>query len=61
FALTNKSSAQMAKAIQKIYNDPNDPFNLPKDFIVNKEFEKYAYFQQDAEDFYLHLTNRFSV
>ena len=27
FALTDKSSAQMAKAIQKIYNDPNDPLN----------------------------------
>ncbi|GES76686.1 hypothetical protein RCL_jg17326.t1 [Rhizophagus clarus] len=94
FALTDKSSAQMAKAIQKIYNDLNDPLNLPKDFIVDRgtkymgecrdlllsygvriqytnskhgiaiaksdhqEFEKHAYFWQDAEDFHLSLTDR---
>jgi hypothetical protein len=39
FALTDKSSAQMAKAIQKIYNDPNDPFNLPEEFIVDRSTE----------------------
>src|SRR4051795_11861424 len=39
FALTDKLSAQMAKAIQKIYNDPNDPLNLPKDFIVDRGTE----------------------
>ena len=27
FALTDKSSAQMAKKIQKIYNDPDDPLS----------------------------------
>ncbi|CAB4439975.1 unnamed protein product [Rhizophagus irregularis] len=56
----------MAKAIQKIYNDPNDPLNPPEDFIVDRaiaecnhqEFEKYAYFRQDAEDFHLPLTDR---
>ena len=94
FALTDKSSAQMAKAIQKIYNDPNDPLNPPEEFIVNRgteymgeckdlllsynvriqyanskrgvaiaerdhqEFEKHAYFWQDAEDFHLPLTDR---
>jgi len=97
FALTDKSSAQMAKAIQKIYNDPNDPLNPPEDFIVDRgteymgeckdlllsynvriqyanskrglaiaerdhqEFEKYAYFRQDAEDFHLPLTDRSRV
>ena len=39
FALTDKLSAQMAKAIQKIYNDPNDPFNPPEDFIVDRGTE----------------------
>ena len=39
FALTDKSSAQMAKAIQKIYNDPNDPLNPPEDFIVDRGTE----------------------
>ena len=39
FALTDKSSAQMAKNIQKIYNDPNDPLNLPEDFIVDRGTE----------------------
>src|SRR3954468_5086377 len=39
FALTNKSSAQMAKAIQKIYNDPNNPLNPPEDFIVDRGTE----------------------
>ena len=94
FALTDKSSAQMAKNIQKIYNDPNDPLNPPEDFIVDRgteymgeckdlllsynvriqyanskrgvaiaerdhqEFEKHAYFRQDAEDFHLPLTDR---
>ncbi|CAG8601936.1 1571_t:CDS:2 [Ambispora gerdemannii] len=36
FALTDKFSAQMAKAIQKIYNDSNNPFNYPKTFISNR-------------------------
>ena len=40
FALTDKSSAQMAKAIQKNYNDPNDPLNPPKDFIVDRGTEQ---------------------
>ncbi len=84
----------MAKAIQKIYNDLNDPFNPSEDFIVDRgteymdeckdlllsynvriqyanskrdvaiakcnhqEFEKHAYFRQDAEDFHLPLTDR---
>ena len=84
----------MAKAIQKIYNDPNDLLNSPEDFIIDKgtkymgeckdlllsynvriqytnskhdvaiaerdhqEFEKHAYFRQDAEDFHLSLTDR---
>ncbi|UZO05951.1 uncharacterized protein OCT59_026289 [Rhizophagus irregularis] len=84
----------MAKEIQKIYNDPNDFFNSPEDFIVDRgteymseckdlllnynvgiqyvnskcnvaiakrdhqEFEKYASFWQDAEDFHLPLINR---
>jgi hypothetical protein len=97
FALTDKSSAQMAKNIQKIYDDPNEPLNLPEDFIVDRgteymgkckdlllsfnvriqyanskrdvaiaerdhqEFEKHAYFWQDAEDFYLPLTDRSRV
>src|SRR6185436_15424680 len=39
FALTDKSSAQMAKAIQKIYNDPNDPLNYPKTFISDRGTE----------------------
>src|SRR6185437_6613710 len=94
FALTDKLSAQMAKAIQKIYNDSNDPLNPPEDFIVDRgteymgeckdllltynvriqyanskrgvaiaecdhqEFEKHAYFWQDAIDFHLPLTDR---
>ncbi|PKY59726.1 hypothetical protein RhiirA4_482719 [Rhizophagus irregularis] len=84
----------MAKEIQKIYNNPNDPLNPPEDFIVDRgteymgeckdlllnynvriqyanskrgvaiaerdhqEFEKHAYFRQDAEDFHLPLTDR---
>jgi hypothetical protein len=32
FALTNKSSAQMAKNIQKIYDDPNEPLIWPNCF-----------------------------
>ena len=39
FALTDKSSAQMAKAIQKIYNNSNNPLNLPEDFIVDRGTE----------------------
>ena len=84
----------MAKEIQKIYNDLNDSFNPPEDFIVDRgteymgeckdlllsyniriqyanskrdvaiaerdhqEFEKHAYFRQDAVDFHLPLTDR---
>jgi hypothetical protein len=94
FALTDKSSAQMAKNIQKIYDDPNEPLNPPEDFIVDRgteymgeckdlllsynvriqyanskrgvaiaerdhqEFEKHAYFRQDAVDLHLPLSER---
>ncbi|CAG8714148.1 10434_t:CDS:1, partial [Funneliformis mosseae] len=29
----------MAKAIQKIYNNPNDPLNPLEDFIIDKDTE----------------------
>ncbi|EXX73887.1 hypothetical protein RirG_056230 [Rhizophagus irregularis DAOM 197198w] len=94
FALTDKTASQMARAIQKIYDDPNNPLSYPNTFIVDRgteymgecrdlllsygvriqyanskrgvaiaehdhqEFEKYAYFQQDAEDFHLPLTDK---
>jgi hypothetical protein len=94
FSLTNKSSAQVAKAFQKIYDDPNCPLIWPNVLIVDRgteflgecrdlllshgvkiqyanskrsvaiaerdhqEFEKHAYFRQDAVDFHLPLTER---
>ncbi|EXX68731.1 hypothetical protein RIR_jg5510.t1 [Rhizophagus irregularis DAOM 181602=DAOM 197198] len=94
FALTNKSSAQVAKAFQKIYDDPNCPLIWPNVLIIDRgtefmgeckdllfrhgvkiqyanskrsvaiaerdhqEFEKYAYFRQDAVDFHLPLSDR---
>ncbi|GES83474.1 hypothetical protein RCL_jg27732.t1 [Rhizophagus clarus] len=94
FALTNKSSAQVAKAFQKIYDDPNCPLIWPNVLIIDRgtefmgecrelllrhgvkiqyanskrsvaiaerdhqEFEKHAYFRQDAVDFHLPLTDR---
>ncbi|CAG8647815.1 2084_t:CDS:1, partial [Diversispora eburnea] len=39
FALIDKIFTKMAKAIQKIYNDPNCPFNYPKTFISNRNTE----------------------
>src|SRR2546429_1467405 len=39
FALTDKSSAQMAKEIQKIYDNPSDSLNPPEDFIVDRSTE----------------------
>src|SRR3989440_9012266 len=39
FALTDKSSAQMAKIIQKIYSDPKEPFSWPNCFISDKGTE----------------------
>ncbi|PKC55951.1 hypothetical protein RhiirA1_474759 [Rhizophagus irregularis] len=84
----------MARAIQKIYDDPNNPLSYPNTFIVDRgieymgecrdlllsydvriqyanfkcgvaiaerdhqEFEKHAYFRQDAENFHLPLTDR---
>ncbi|CAB5216364.1 unnamed protein product [Rhizophagus irregularis] len=69
FALTDKIATQMARAIQKIYDDPNNPLSYPNTFIVDRaiaerdhqEFEKYAYFWQDTEDFHLPLTDRSRV
>ena len=94
FALTDKTATQMARAIQKIYDDPNNPLSYPNTFNVDRgteymgecrdlllsygvriqyanskrgvaiaerdhqEFEKHAYFRQDAEDFHLPLTDR---
>ena len=94
FALTDKTAIQMARAIQKIYDDPNNPFSYSNTFIVDRgteymgeckdlllnynvriqyanskhdvaiaecdhqEFEKHAYFWQNAEDFHLPLTDR---
>ena len=94
FALTNKSSAQVAKAFQKIYDNPNCPLIWPNVLIIDKgteymgecrdlllrhgvkiqyanskrgvaiaerdhqEFEKHAYFRQDAVDFHLPLSER---
>ena len=84
----------MARAIWKIYDDPNNPLSYPNTFNVDRgteymgecrdlllsygvriqyanskrglaiaerdhqEFEKHAYFRQDAEDFHLPLTDR---
>ncbi|RGB26005.1 hypothetical protein C1646_770991 [Rhizophagus diaphanus] len=60
FALTNKLSAQVAKAFQKIYDDPNCPLIWPNVLIIDRgtefigesiaerdhqKFEKYAYFR----------------
>src|ERR1044072_3039138 len=39
FALTDKSSAQMAKNIQKIYNNPKEPLSWPNCFISDKGTE----------------------
>jgi hypothetical protein len=39
FALTDKSSTQMAKNIQKIYNDPKEPLSWPNCFISDKGME----------------------
>jgi len=39
FALTDKSSSQMAKNIQKIYNDPKEPLSWPNCFISDKGTE----------------------
>ncbi len=94
FALTDKTATQMARAIWKIYDDPNNPLSYPNTFNVDRgteymgecrdlllsygvriqyanskrgvaiaerdhqEFEKHAYFRQDAEDFHLPLTDR---
>ncbi|CAG8729304.1 4195_t:CDS:2, partial [Funneliformis mosseae] len=46
---------QMAKAIQKIYNNPNDPLNPLEDFIIDKDIE---YMGKYAKDFHLPLTDR---
>ncbi|CAG8777183.1 6675_t:CDS:2, partial [Cetraspora pellucida] len=56
----------MAKEIQKIYNNPNCLLSWPKVLIVDKgtkyidhqEFEKHAFFCQDAMDLHLPLTDR---
>ncbi|CAB4418566.1 unnamed protein product [Rhizophagus irregularis] len=92
--LHDKVATQMARAIQKIYDDLNNPLSYPNTFIVDRgtkymgecrdlllnynvriqyanskrgvaiaerdhqEFEKHAYFRQDAEDFHLPLTDR---
>ncbi|GET64571.1 hypothetical protein RIR_jg7319.t1 [Rhizophagus irregularis DAOM 181602=DAOM 197198] len=37
FALTNKSSAQVAKAFQRIYDDLNCTLILPNVLIVNRD------------------------
>jgi hypothetical protein len=94
FSLSNKSSAQVAKAFQKIYDDPNCPLIWPNVLIINRgtefmgecrdllirhsvkiqyanskrsvaiaerdhqEFEKHAYFRQDAVNFHLPLTDK---
>src|SRR5436190_11811047 len=94
FALTDKTATQMARAIRKIYDDPNNPLSYSNTFNVDRgteymgecrdlllsygvriqyanskrgvaiaerdhqEFEKHAYFRQDAEDFHLPLTDR---
>ncbi|CAG8495517.1 17767_t:CDS:2, partial [Cetraspora pellucida] len=71
FALTNKSFVLVAKAFQKIYDNTNCPLIWPNVLIIDKgteflaiakhdyqKFEKHAYFQQDAEDFHLPLTNK---
>ena len=39
FGLTDKSSAQMSKAIKKIYNDSSNPLTWPEDFRVDKGTE----------------------
>jgi hypothetical protein len=94
FALTDKTATQMVRAIQKIYNDPNNPFSYPNTFIVDRgteymgkckdlllsygvriqyakskqnvaiaerdhqEFEKHAFFCQDAVNLRLPLSDR---
>jgi hypothetical protein len=94
FALTDKTATQMARAIQKIYDNPNCPLVWPNVLIIERgtefmgecrdlllshgvkiqyanskrsvaiaerdhqEFEKHAYFRQDAVDFHLPLTER---
>ncbi|PKK59948.1 hypothetical protein RhiirC2_719458 [Rhizophagus irregularis] len=97
FALTDKTASQMAKVIQKIYNDLKCSLSWPKVLIVDKgtkfmgecrdlllrhgvriqyakfkrsvaiterdhqEFEKHAFFRQDAVDLHLPLTDRSRV
>ncbi|PKC54221.1 hypothetical protein RhiirA1_149555 [Rhizophagus irregularis] len=39
FALTDKTATQMARAIQKIYDDPNNPLSYPNTFIVDRGTE----------------------
>src|SRR5436853_2814649 len=39
FALTDKTATQMARAIRKIYDDPNNPFSYPNTFIVDRGTE----------------------
>ena len=39
FVLTDKSSTQMAKNIQKIYSDPKEPLSWPNCFISDKGTE----------------------
>ena len=39
FALTDKSSTQMAKNIQKIYSDPKEPLSWPNCFNSDKGTE----------------------
>ena len=39
FALTDKTATQMARAIWKIYDDPNNPLSYPNTFIVDRSTE----------------------
>ena len=39
FALIDKTSTQMAKKIQKIYDNPNCPLTYPETFIIDRGTE----------------------
>ncbi|CAG8812697.1 21992_t:CDS:2, partial [Dentiscutata erythropus] len=63
FALTDKTATQMAREIQKIYDDPNCPLSWPKVLIVNKGTEymgecRDLFLRHDAIDLHLPLTDR---
>ncbi|CAG8676288.1 6519_t:CDS:2, partial [Funneliformis mosseae] len=60
FALTDKSSAQIAKNIQKIYDDPKEFLSWSNCFNSDKGTEYigiHSGIQQDAMDFLLPLSN----